>query len=184
MPLCWVSFMSKLPLSTCYFCVCILPLCTCYRSVQLLRKLIFKQGWTSIKYRNKAGMKTRKRTTLIQNQVEKKDKKKDPVSAVCLFLPPLFQSIVVFLCVLIPALFLSFLQVQPSLETKFFYKPFSLVSVLFGGSKPTSKQNSFHLQTRYHTADKCILCWRRTLGAGGECVSHWSRAVQPWKRSR
>ena len=50
------------------------------------RKLHFKFGETCKKYRNKAEMKTHKRTTLLQNDGRKGSQEEYAISAVCVYM--------------------------------------------------------------------------------------------------
>ena len=57
-----------------------------------------------------------------------------------------------------PALFLYFFRLHPYSKWSFFRNFFTLVSVFGGGGcKPIFIYSSFHLQIRYHTADKHVI---------------------------
>ena len=81
-----------------------------------MKKLNFKYRWTCKKYKIKAEMKTHKKPALLWNNGGKETQEDYPISAICLSFLPSFWSRVVFLRVLISALFLYFLQAHPYLK--------------------------------------------------------------------
>ena len=75
-----------------------------------LEGVISSKGWTRKRYGNKAGMKKQKRLPYYRIMVEKKDEKttRHVLVSSCLPFAPLLCTMVVVLCLFIPAFFHAF----------------------------------------------------------------------------
>ena len=103
---------------------------------KLGKKVSDKTSFQVGKYRNKAEMKTHKKTTLLRNDGGKERQEDYTLHLLYVFLfRHRFQSRVVVLCVFISALFLYIFQVHPYLKGSFF------LETLF----PSITDHKFHL---------------------------------------